>query len=99
MTLFDLGAVICAGQGELVGRHDETTVLDELLGRARDGTGGALVLWGEPGIGKSALLGHVHDQARFADETAPQVRRDVATLRPDQGTEIHTGQRTDQGEQ
>lgn len=36
---------------------------------------------------------------RFADETAPQVRRDVATLRPDQGTEIHTGQRTDQGEQ
>ncbi|MFC3488849.1 hypothetical protein ACFORH_33260 [Amycolatopsis roodepoortensis] len=47
----------------------------------------ALVLWGEPGIGESALLGHVHDQARFADETAPR------------GTEIHTGQRTDQGEQ
>ena len=36
---------------------------------------------------------------RFADETAPQVRWDVATLRPDQGTEIHTGQRTDHGEQ
>jgi hypothetical protein len=36
---------------------------------------------------------------RFADETAPQVRRDVDAGRPDQGTEIHTGQRTDQGEQ
>ncbi|QFU88294.1 AAA family ATPase [Amycolatopsis sp. YIM 10] len=63
MTLSDLGAAICAGQGELVGRRDETAVLGEMLGRAREGTGGALVLWGEPGIGKSALLRHVHDQA------------------------------------
>ncbi|WP_410583774.1 ATP-binding protein [Amycolatopsis sp. lyj-108] len=63
MTLSDLGAALCAGQGELAGRRDETAVLDELLDRAREGTGGALVLWGEPGIGKSALLRHVHGQA------------------------------------
>ncbi|CAM5247708.1 hypothetical protein SVIOM342S_04078 [Streptomyces violaceorubidus] len=31
----------------------------EVLDRARRGTGGALVLWGEPGIGKTALLDHV----------------------------------------
>ncbi|MGY5634052.1 AAA family ATPase [Streptomyces sp. UC1A3] len=30
-----------------------------MLDRARRGTGGALVLWGEPGIGKTALLDHV----------------------------------------
>ncbi|MDT0443474.1 AAA family ATPase [Streptomyces johnsoniae] len=47
----------------MFGRREETAVLDELLSQARDGTGGALVLWGEPGIGKSALLRYVHDQA------------------------------------
>jgi alkanesulfonate monooxygenase SsuD/methylene tetrahydromethanopterin reductase-like flavin-dependent oxidoreductase (luciferase family) len=36
---------------------------------------------------------------RFANETAPQVRRDVAAGRPDQDAEINAGQRTDQGEQ
>ncbi|MFI5720696.1 ATP-binding protein [Nocardia sp. NPDC051750] len=47
----------------MFGRRDEVAVLDELLSRARDGTGGALALWGEPGIGKSALLRYVHEQA------------------------------------
>ncbi|WP_329078401.1 ATP-binding protein [Streptomyces niveus] len=47
----------------MFGRREETAVLDGLLSQARDGTGGALVLWGEPGIGKSALLRHVHDRA------------------------------------
>ncbi|MFD3921499.1 ATP-binding protein [Streptomyces sp. NPDC058595] len=47
----------------MFGRREETAVLDELLSQARDGTGGALVLWGEPGIGKSALLRHIHDRA------------------------------------
>ncbi|MFD3980219.1 ATP-binding protein [Streptomyces griseus] len=49
--------------GELCGRGEETALLDELLAQARDGTGGALVLWGEPGVGKSALLRYVHDRA------------------------------------
>ncbi|KAA1027878.1 AAA family ATPase [Pseudonocardia sp. EV170527-09] len=43
----------------LVGRRAEIAALTEVLDRARRGTGGALVLWGEPGIGKTALLDHV----------------------------------------
>ena len=40
----------------LLGRRDECAVLDGLLAAARAGRNGALVLRGEPGIGKSALL-------------------------------------------
>lgn len=43
---------------ELFGRRAETAVLDGLLDRAARGAGSALVLWGEPGIGKTALLDH-----------------------------------------
>ncbi|MHA6631247.1 AAA family ATPase [Pseudonocardia sichuanensis] len=43
---------------ELFGRRAETAALDGLLGRAAHGAGAALVLWGEPGIGKTALLEH-----------------------------------------
>ncbi|OOC05620.1 helix-turn-helix transcriptional regulator [Amycolatopsis azurea] len=43
----------------LVGRTDEIAALDHLVAAARHGDGGALVLHGEPGIGKSALLDHV----------------------------------------
>ena len=41
--------------GELIGRHDEIARVDALLNRVRD-RGGTLVIRGEPGIGKSALL-------------------------------------------
>ncbi|MFJ5279655.1 ATP-binding protein [Streptomyces parvulus] len=57
------GAATGAVPTELFGRREETTVLDGLLSQARGGSGGALVVWGEPGIGKSALLRHVHGQA------------------------------------
>ncbi|MER7760663.1 AAA family ATPase [Streptomyces sp. NPDC097619] len=40
----------------LIGRQHETRRLEALLDGARHGKGGALVLRGEPGIGKSALL-------------------------------------------
>lgn len=40
----------------LHGRAKERTALDALLERARAGQGGCLVLHGEPGIGKTALL-------------------------------------------
>ncbi len=43
---------------ELFGRRAETAALDGLLDRAAHGAGSALVLWGEPGIGKTALLEH-----------------------------------------
>ncbi|GAA3867463.1 hypothetical protein GCM10022227_26270 [Streptomyces sedi] len=52
-----------AAPTELFGRREETAALDGLLSRARGGSGGALVVWGEPGIGKSALLRHAHGQA------------------------------------
>ncbi|MFI8101181.1 ATP-binding protein [Streptomyces sp. NPDC086023] len=47
----------------LIGRQDEIRRLDALLQAAREGRGGALVLRGEPGIGKSALLRHLGDAA------------------------------------
>ena len=40
----------------LVGRRDEIGALDRLLAGARDGHSGALVLRGEPGVGKTALV-------------------------------------------
>ena len=43
----------------LVGRRDEAQILQGLLAGVRRGTGGALVVQGEPGIGKTALLDFV----------------------------------------
>src|SRR5271166_572996 len=40
----------------LLERHNEIDAIDQLLAGARVGRGGALVLRGEPGIGKTALL-------------------------------------------
>ena len=42
----------------LIGRETETAGLGQLLEAARSGTSGALVLRGEAGIGKTALLEH-----------------------------------------
>ncbi|WP_264158612.1 ATP-binding protein [Myceligenerans pegani] len=50
--------------GSLVGRRDEVGRLLELTGAAEQGEGGALVLRGEPGIGKSALLDHLERVTR-----------------------------------
>src|SRR3984957_11152158 len=40
----------------LLGRGPETSRLNELVGEAAAGRGGALVIEGEPGVGKTALL-------------------------------------------
>src|SRR5256712_8511121 len=40
----------------LLGRERERAALDRLVESARDGSGGALVVHGEPGVGKTALL-------------------------------------------
>jgi hypothetical protein len=42
----------------LLGREAERAAIERLLADARVGTSGVLVVSGEPGIGKSALLGH-----------------------------------------
>ena len=47
----------------LVGRRHEISRIDELIGTARSGLGGTLVLHGEAGIGKSALLDHARQAA------------------------------------
>ena len=41
---------------QVLGRQREREVLERLLDDARAGHGGALVLYGEPGVGKTALL-------------------------------------------
>jgi DNA-binding CsgD family transcriptional regulator len=55
----------------LRGRERELSRIDELLGAARAGRGGALLLHGEAGIGKSALLA-VAAQRATAEAPAPQ---------------------------
>jgi DNA-binding CsgD family transcriptional regulator len=47
----------------LRGRAKERAAIDTLLRRARDGQGGGVVLRGEPGIGKSALLEYAAERA------------------------------------
>ncbi|MFD0782585.1 ATP-binding protein, partial [Micromonospora azadirachtae] len=47
----------------LLGRHAERAALDRLLAGARTGVSGALVLRGEAGIGKTALLDYALAQA------------------------------------
>ncbi|MFG1865711.1 helix-turn-helix transcriptional regulator [Microbispora bryophytorum] len=47
----------------LYGRDAETSVIDELLARVGSGGSGALVVSGEPGIGKTALLDYAANNA------------------------------------
>jgi predicted ATP-dependent serine protease len=54
------------GARRLHGRDRELGVVTGLVGRLGEGRGGALVVRGEPGIGKSAVLAAV--RARAADD-------------------------------
>ena len=54
----------------LLGRHRELETLDRLLREVRDGHSRVLVLRGEAGIGKSALLDHLAAQAAPASRSA-----------------------------
>ena len=47
----------------LVGRRRESQLLDALVAGVREGRSQALVLRGEPGVGKTALLSHLVEQA------------------------------------
>ncbi|WP_166391461.1 ATP-binding protein [Nocardioides ochotonae] len=46
---------------DLVGRRAESAAVEDLLARAREGRSGALVVRGEAGIGKTAVLAHARD--------------------------------------
>ena len=48
---------------ELLGRRREREVLDRLVQDVRDGESRALIIGGEPGMGKTALLDHVADHS------------------------------------
>jgi DNA-binding CsgD family transcriptional regulator len=48
----------------LLGRRREREVLGRLLGAARSGEGGVLVVHGEPGVGKTALLDWTVEEGR-----------------------------------
>ena len=49
---------------QLLGRERERAALDRLVEAARDGYGGALVVHGEPGVGKTALLDDAVEKAK-----------------------------------
>src|SRR5260370_29702954 len=62
-----LGPAHSSGSGKLAslcGRRRECAVLDELLEQVRRGRGTVLVLRGEAGVGKTALLEYVAGRAR-----------------------------------
>src|SRR5215475_1264061 len=51
-------------RGVLYGRHTECAAVERLLRAAQEGHSGVLVLLGEAGVGKSALLAYAADEAR-----------------------------------
>ncbi|HEV3054923.1 MAG TPA: AAA family ATPase [Solirubrobacteraceae bacterium] len=52
-----------AATRQLIGRHSECAALDQLVASVRNGPSRALVLRGEAGVGKSALLEYLVDHA------------------------------------
>jgi DNA-binding CsgD family transcriptional regulator len=65
----------------LLGRSAECSALDRLLAGSRDGRSGVLVLRGEPGVGKTALLEYAagqSDGARVLRATGIQTESELA---------------------
>ena len=58
-----VGSLRCLTLG-VIGRDGERALLEGVLAAARSGRSGVLVLHGEPGVGKSALLGYAMELAR-----------------------------------
>src|SRR6478672_3349737 len=56
--------VVSAEPRQLLGRQRERAVLERLLDTAREGHGGVLVVHGEPGVGKTALLEYALEAAK-----------------------------------
>src|SRR3954463_15387850 len=67
-------------QRRLLGRRSEAATLDRLLEAVRAGESRALVLRGEPGVGKTALLEHAGEHAtgcRVAHATGVQAEMEL----------------------
>ena len=56
----------------LLGRNAECASLDRVLDDARAGRGRVLVVRGEPGVGKSALLDYVAERAEGVASPEPR---------------------------
>src|SRR3954471_4616042 len=50
-------------ESALLGRRRECETIDRLLAAVRRGESRALVLWGEPGVGKTALLRYLEQRS------------------------------------
>src|SRR5258708_6600131 len=57
-------SLVALPRAQLLGRQHEREVLDRLLDGARRGDGGVLVVHGEPGVGKTALLAYAIEAAQ-----------------------------------
>ena len=57
-------SVVRSPRGRLLGRKRELEAIDRLLDSARGGRGGVLVVHGEPGVGKSAVVEYELEDAR-----------------------------------
>ena len=55
----------------LMGRRDEREALDRVVGAVQGGRGQALVVRGEAGVGKTALLDHLADRAARSGVPVP----------------------------
>ncbi|MFI1734753.1 AAA family ATPase [Streptomyces acidicola] len=62
------------GATGLVGRERERRLVDDLL-VAGGAAGASLLLWGEPGIGKTALLDYAAEQAEQVEQTGQAEQR------------------------
>src|SRR6266511_4430217 len=61
---FATGGALLVRRYGLVGRTAELSVVEDLIRALRGGQGGALFLAGEPGIGKTALVGEILERSR-----------------------------------
>ncbi|WP_200962255.1 helix-turn-helix transcriptional regulator [Mycobacterium sp. Root265] len=66
--------------GELIGRRDECTILDQLVDAVRSGESRALAIRGEAGVGKTALLDYlgVSTEIRIARTAGVQSEMELA---------------------
>jgi DNA-binding SARP family transcriptional activator len=61
-----------AEDAPLFGREADLAAIDPLLARAREGSGGTVLIWGEPGIGKTRLLSELCGIAALRGFTSVQ---------------------------